>query len=105
MITDNEGILESLNQKNSVFLRKTNPFFITSSGNVPGMSESHINQILEFLSEEKAKELKMMIESPFLKSQKGIQLESELRQIKIKGEDNKIQQIRTIYNASKTNFK
>lgn len=49
------------------------------------MSPSHINDLLELLSEEKAKELKMMIESSFVKSQKGLELEKELRQIKTKG--------------------
>jgi hypothetical protein len=75
MITDNEGVLAALNQRqNQLYMGSPNPFFITSSGRVPGMTDSHINALLELLSEEKGRELRMMIESPFMKSQKGVDL-------------------------------
>lgn len=71
MIADTDEIVNNLGIN---FLRPPNPFFIPTSLPLKGIPAESVNQDLEILSEEKAQELKMMIESPFLKSTKNTQL-------------------------------
>lgn len=75
MIVDTQKIIENINAQKNSFLQPPNPFFIPLESQIPNMSISTLNQLLEALSQEKALELKMMIESPFYKAQKGARLE------------------------------
>jgi len=52
-----------------------NPFFLMTHTSIKGMPPSIINSLNEILSEEKALELKMMLDSPYLKALKNYKLE------------------------------
>ena len=74
IIVDNSAILNNFNKKTQIFYGSPNPFFLMVNSKVTGISIDKINKINEILAEEKGLELKMMIESPYLKALKNVQL-------------------------------
>jgi hypothetical protein len=86
IIIDNAVIISNFNKKQDIFHNSPNPFFLMDNAKAKGMSSSTINSLNEILSEEKAQELKMMLDSPYLKSLKNVQLEKELKLLRTKVE-------------------
>ena len=67
MINDNTEIIKVLNSKVVKFLSPPNPFFISRDGNKASMShtqQSEIDDCMDFMAQEKAEELKMIIDPP-----------------------------------------
>ena len=67
MINDNANILKNLNEKRALFLSPPNPFFLSCDGNKTSMSHTQqqdIEECMEVMAQEKAEELRFMIDPP-----------------------------------------